>query len=898
MYSDRRNSRHNDQIIPRKPKEVSPIATLPFGIQGVQYSEEVIPNVPVSEGTDNSAFTLPDSTDVYWIKVAAADAPDEWKLNADFVCDGFDDQEEINNAGTLAASTFPDVATSDTPEDPEGQMGGVLLSPGTFKISDQIYFDQNVMHFKGSGDYTVIIPDFAADGSNYGSTYLVGHNSSYLDPLSDDLLGGNSPGNQGDYNSEFVMSDMTLNGRMHEQENLALEEAWAINIAVTGASGEEITAAYYDDGMDRILIGLDSGRVVAYTLEGAFVWENTDDSSEVRALHYGGVDAYVGRADGSIDRLDYATGARDWTHTLSASPVVTLANYPSAYIGSIHADGTIIEALASDGSPYSSNSFSGPVNKGYSDNAMYVALVGGSRVGFYNAYSNAKSEYTVDGTILSYYRPSRFANASGAFMVGNGSAPYSRALSDNWLPLDSTVYTSESNLAYHDLDGVLGLNDGRLIGTVGHRDSHAYGNIEYDTGDSKIVYCKNIGQRSIRSWLTVTDKRLVLVEQAGKVNYPNVAIGAENLKCQDVNFFNFPYAVISDDYQRHLFQNCFFRGNMMALYGAGQELYVDTCWFFNNGSCIDALYEENIVVTNCYVDTWWFADSSWNEIPLNHIPDDRAVMHLRYGSGCSISNNRIVGRIDAPIFSNVYTNKAAGAAIVVYGSYDNIVIANNHIQSGPISILLFDEFDYHLPGEGTSGPHNIGSTTILNANAIYGSVYMLNTSAIITNNIWTPDNDYGNWYPSQLNDSEQDYIVKMVNAFNVTMTGNIIYLGLDSPTDWEGAVVVDENGHAAGEIKDGHITISGNHFDYTDWGGGDTPPLPGSAIYVKDVDNVTVSVYGNTGNDDSWAEGLVRIENSTTKPVPFNTDLSLFSPDGTEFRVYIKNDGTLTAEEL
>jgi|GEM_PF-5051389 len=86
----------------------------------------------------------------YWIKkkavdrrsptiiIAASDAPEEFKKKADYICDGINDHVEIQEAINSISR------------------GTVLLSPGTFVVSDEIYMKSGVI-IAGSGKTATIV---------------------------------------------------------------------------------------------------------------------------------------------------------------------------------------------------------------------------------------------------------------------------------------------------------------------------------------------------------------------------------------------------------------------------------------------------------------------------------------------------------------------------------------------------------------------------------------------------------------------------------------------------------------------------------------------------------------------------------------------------------------------
>ena len=94
-------------------------------------------NLPISKSAD--------------IVIAAYDAPDNWQAGADYVCDGKADDVEINAAINALGSNG----------------GKILLSTGTFYITNHIFLDNNAT-IEGMGDSTRLCT--ATNLYQYGTT--------------------------------------------------------------------------------------------------------------------------------------------------------------------------------------------------------------------------------------------------------------------------------------------------------------------------------------------------------------------------------------------------------------------------------------------------------------------------------------------------------------------------------------------------------------------------------------------------------------------------------------------------------------------------------------------------------------------------------------------------------
>lgn len=166
------NSRHEQQIVPRKPREVSPIAPLPYGLQGVKYSDEYMDDLTQTQtGQPDQMFDASDKVkEVHLITVAAFDAPDDWKRGADYVCDGVNDRsiiyDAIYHAQGYNANTDEDLGMYlPNEQDPANTtvgeyewyeyVGGVRLSPGRFILDGSLFIDIPV--FEGSGPSSLIV---------------------------------------------------------------------------------------------------------------------------------------------------------------------------------------------------------------------------------------------------------------------------------------------------------------------------------------------------------------------------------------------------------------------------------------------------------------------------------------------------------------------------------------------------------------------------------------------------------------------------------------------------------------------------------------------------------------------------------------------------------------------
>lgn len=77
------------------------------------------------------------------VLVAASDAPQAWKDMASYICDGTDDQTEINTAIGLVGSATGTTHTA--------VQGRVVLSPGNFRIASPIHIDRSHFIFEGQG---------------------------------------------------------------------------------------------------------------------------------------------------------------------------------------------------------------------------------------------------------------------------------------------------------------------------------------------------------------------------------------------------------------------------------------------------------------------------------------------------------------------------------------------------------------------------------------------------------------------------------------------------------------------------------------------------------------------------------------------------------------------------
>lgn len=143
MYSNQRNSRHEQQIVPRDIRRVSPIMPLPRGLQGVGYDNELFDDRTSTGGAPDEDLEFSDSAgggrEVHAIIIAASDAPDSWKEAADYICDGTDDNLDFVTASAAAIAQSPAIRQPWWTDDDDG--GTLVLSPGTFFFSSMAIID-------------------------------------------------------------------------------------------------------------------------------------------------------------------------------------------------------------------------------------------------------------------------------------------------------------------------------------------------------------------------------------------------------------------------------------------------------------------------------------------------------------------------------------------------------------------------------------------------------------------------------------------------------------------------------------------------------------------------------------------------------------------------------------
>lgn len=219
-----RNSRHQHQIIPRRPLSVSPLGSLPRGLQGVQYSNEEIPNVPTSSGNDLPIFNDADiGREVHWVIVAAADAPDSWRAVADYQCDGLLDTATIHDARNEIHSLPDNIGDIEDPDGRYYSAVGLLLSPGTFNLEIMLQL-WDIPIISGVYGSTVLVRQFNSNSA------MVSYNAASF------TAGSYAEADGG------IMQNIIFNGNyVYFRQTLGVDDAWSYDIMhASGSNGPMI----------------------------------------------------------------------------------------------------------------------------------------------------------------------------------------------------------------------------------------------------------------------------------------------------------------------------------------------------------------------------------------------------------------------------------------------------------------------------------------------------------------------------------------------------------------------------------------------------------------------------------------------------------------------------------